>query len=219
MLDGGTPMERLFQLMREEVRVCGVAEVISYTPGEPTAHIRLLVQEDRNLPGGRTAVPSVDIEGVPVLWPVGGARALTWGLRAGDKVLALYRHRSHDEIDSGDAGPLVPALTRRMNPSDVVVLVGFVAPDTGLESSQFRSDGQPVMGLPNGEALHVGDSAANYVLVREDLLQAELSKIHTAVNGHTHLYTPGTLAAIQTGPGASYAAPGATSSSRIKVDD
>jgi len=218
-VDSGASTERLIKLIRAGIRTAGVARVVRYEPGAPTATVTLLVQEDRDLPGGRQEVPALTIEGCPVLWMMGGGRALTWGLRAGDLVLALYRHRSHDEIDSGEEGPVVPPLCRRMNESDIVIFPGFSPPDIGMEAGAFREDGQVVLSMPGGESFYAGASTAALALARADKVASELSTLKSAIS--TAAVAPGDGGAtFKTNILASLLGwPGDVASSRIKVDD
>ncbi len=222
MADPGRPIERLMSLIRAGIRTSVVGRVVSYQPGAPTATVEFLVQEERDLPSGRVPVPPLTVEGVPVLWLIAGGRGLTMGLREGDFVLVLYRHRSHDEVDDGKAVPGVPASCRRMNPSDVVAVPGFVAPETGLDAKFWRPDGQPVLGMPDDEAFHVGDSQAAFFIARADLVLPELQAIHGAVSGHEHLYTfplhPAVGPQVSTAGGPVFAAPSSVATDRIKVD-
>lgn len=213
-----SPMLKLYDAIRQGLRIAAVAKVEAYDASKPSCDVVVLVQEERMVNNARRVIPEIRVPGVPVMWPGGSTRSLTMGLEVGDLVLLLVRHRSHDEIDGGEPGPVQPVSTRRMNYADAVALPGFVPPDTGMDSGAFRADGQPVLAMPPGEAAHVGASTANLVLVREDLLSSFLSTLKAWIDGHTHT-------GVTTGPGVSgipvvplSPSAGAISSDRIKVD-
>lgn len=217
LIDQPSPLSQLFDAVRAGTRVAVAARVEAYRPGPCEADVVLLVQEERLVDGVRVAADPIRVSDVPVLWPAGGGRALTMGLDEGDEVIALVRHRSHDEIDNGEPGPVQPVSTRRMSYSDVVLLPGYVRPADGRDAASYRSDGQPVLSMPGGEALHVGASTATFVLVRADLLDSFLGTLKTWLDTHTHggVTTGGGITGIPAplSPSASD-----LSSDRIKVD-
>lgn len=174
-------------------RVAVSVRIDSFDASTCTATVTPLVNEERVIEGERVPIPSLSIPGCPVIFPYGDGKGLTFGLSRGDTALGLFRHRSHDEIDGGAPGPIDPQSTRRMREADLVVLAGYVVPGS-RPSSDYRSDGAPVMPLPVGDALHVGSSTATYALVREDLLSAYLQNLKTYIDLHVH---PG----VTSGPG------------------
>lgn len=208
------PFGAIFEAVQGGVRVAVVARVEEYRPATQEADVLLLVQEDRVLHGEREEVPEVRVYGAPVIWPGGGGRGLTMGLAVGDEVIALVRDRSHDEVDAGEPGPVVPVSTRRFSPADVVILPGYVRPAEGAPAGSYRTDGAPVLALPGGEALHVGAGTATFVLVRHDLLKAWLDTVKLWLDTHTHAHFMGpTLTPVAPSPTVAD-----TSSPRIKVD-
>lgn len=201
------------------VGVAVVCRVVAYDPGEGTADVLPMVQARRVVDGVTEAVPAEVIYGCPVVWPSAGGRTITWGLAMGDLCLCVIRDRSHDEIDSGSAGPLMPAAGRRFNASDAVVLPGYDVPGS-LPSSAVRSDGQMVVGLPAGEALHVGASTASRALALAEDVDARLEELRVVLSAHTHGYqapTGGSVPASTTTVAAIPAFP-SVASTRIKAD-
>jgi hypothetical protein len=211
-------MVRLHDVVRAGVRIAVCARVEAYRPSPPEADLLLLVQEERIVDGARVPIEPVRVEGVPVSWPGGGGRTLTMGLEVGDEVIALVRHRSHDEIDSGEPGPVVPVSTRRMSYSDILVLAEYRRPSEERPASEYRSDGQPVLAMPTGEALHVGASTAALALARADLVLARLEALATAFDAWVPAPGDGgaafkTILSALTGSGW----PEGVSSDRVKV--
>ncbi len=212
--------------LRTRTAVC--VRIESFNAAECSATVTPLVNEERVVEGERIPIPALTVAGCPVIFPAGGGRGLTFGLQAGDLALGLYRHRSHDEVDGGAEGPLNPASTRRMRDADIVVLAGYFRPAVARPPSEFRSDGQPVMPLPSGEALHVGASTGTYMLVREDLLQTYFTSLKNAYDTHVHGYLiPPSLVPLPTTPPVLPPActvptplpsPGNLQTSRVKVD-
>jgi hypothetical protein len=162
-------------------------------------------------------VPPPAIPGVPVLMPGGSLRGLTFGLAPGDRGVLLVRHRSHDEVDSGTAAlPVTPRASRQMSLADAVCLPGYVPPADGRPAAHYRSDGEPVLYMDTGEALHVGLSTAALALARADLVLAELQAIKATFDAHTHLSAaPGSPTAV---PVPLLGAPGSVACDRVKVD-
>lgn len=191
---------RLRRVLLQDVRTAVAARVEDYRPGPQEADVLILVGEEGQ--EGDVRVP-----GCPVIWPAGYTR----GLEPGDEVLALVRHRSHDEIDAGEPGPVAPVSTRRMRYTDAVVLPGFVRPAEGQDPAAYREDGEPVI----RGTLHVGGSGASFVLVRADLLDSFLTTIKTWLD--THLHTSGAPGSPTTPPVAPSPASGDLSAADVKV--
>lgn len=211
--DPSEPLLALYDLLLRDVRVAGVCRVLSYTVDPPTADVTLLARDVRMVDGDDVPQPVVSVPGCPVLWPGGGGRLLAMGLEAGDLALAVYRHRSHDEIDSGATSPLVPASGRRLNPADLIILPGFIAPGATADD-RARTDGQPSLVMPTGEALHLGAAAAALRLVVAEVLAPYLAALELYLSLHVHdsAGTPPT-----TPPPAAPSA-GDLASARVKVD-
>lgn len=185
-LDMSDVVVQLSGSLMRQLRTAVVVRIDSYDAAEASATVTPMVLEERIINNERVEIPSSSIPGCPVIFPYGGGRGLTFGLEAGDLAIGLYRHRSHDEIDGGADGPILPASTRRVDLSDLVVLPGFFPPSGGYPSSGIRSDGQPVMPLPSGESVHVGNANATFALVRWDQLQTYLQNFVTLYNAHVH---------------------------------
>lgn len=135
------------------------------------------------LPDVSDGVPPPRVQGVPVIFPGGSLRGLTFGLSDGDRGVLLIRHRSHDEVDAGTAAlPTTPAASRQMSLADAVCLPGFLPPAEGRPAAHFRSDGEPVMYMDTGEALHVGVGSAALALARAALVEQQLTVLKNAIS-------------------------------------
>jgi len=202
----------------------GYVEVRSYDPEKQQANVRYCTKQVRQVDGA-LVYTDVKIEyDVPVSFPAGGGRSMTWGLEPGDLAMGIVRRDSHDEVDAGSAIPSEPASLRKFSTSDLVVQPGAGRPGAPLPSSAWRQDGQMVLRLPSGEALFVGASTAALRLVIEDVLKPYLDAMKAWSDEHTHLVT-----GVATGPGSvtsnpptgtSPAVPDSAdlASGRIKVD-
>lgn len=223
-----TPQLRLLEVARRLGPSIVCVRVERYDAQATTADVTPIVRDWRTgTDGARLWVEQRRIDGCPVLWPGGGTRGLTMGLEAGDLCLAVSRSVSHDEIDAGGTTPAQPRGAWRHGISDAIVLPGYVVPANGRAASEYRSDGQPVLYMDAGEALHVAVSTAAIALARADLVHAELQAVQAGLNNHTH--AAGTLVAPSgggpvtgaTAVGGSYTAPATASdiaTDRVKVD-
>lgn len=210
-------VERGATTVRDRMTVCRAGYVVAYDAATNRADVQLVHDTARTRPDGVVEVVAAPIlRGRPVAMLAAGHLTLTAGLREGDRVWVLVSDVSLDEYVAGRRDETYrPQDPRRFDLSD-----GIVWP---MSDPPVEMDGQPVMGLRAGEALHIGDAttspAAWLLLARADLVLAELSSLA----GHTHAYlapTGGSTAAT-TGQ-ASYTAPAtaaAIASSRVKVDD
>lgn len=169
------------------VAVARTVAVVSYNADQQTVRVREVVGED-----------PIEIDGVPIQWPGGGGRSITWGLEAGDLGTLLVRDVSHDEVDAGSALPVNPASSRRWNIADGVFCPGFVVPGS-LASSAYRSDGQMVIALPVGEVLRIGDSTAAKALAIAEDVRDRLVRLESLFTAHTHPVA-GAVASAQTPP-------------------
>lgn len=222
--DAGEGYEALLATALRDVRTACTGTVQSYDPATQTADVLPDVQEEVMIDGVPTPITSAAIPGVPVVFPGSALRGLTYGLDEGDRLLLLWRHRSHDEVDSGtEALPINPASSRRLNPLDVVALP-FAVPGAKT-AAQRRADGQPVIYLDAGDALHAGAATAALKLSRDDRVQAQLAEISAQFTAVTLTLTTWSTA-LGTALGAPpYVAPpdtyspGATDTTRVMVDE
>lgn len=208
---------RILDVVKRSARTAVTGTVGAYDAAKQAISVTPDVSEAVRIDGELTAVPTVEVPGVPILQYGGQSFGLSYGVEAGDRVLLVYRHRSHNEVDSGAAVPLEPQSGRRSSVADVVGIPGYHPPAGDLASDRYRSDGQPVMFIAGGAPLRIGVSTAAIALARADLCMARLDAIQTAFNAHVH-------AGVTTGPG-STAVPTPTitgsndvSSSRVRVD-
>lgn len=174
----------VFRSVMRRVRVAVSARVRSFDAASSTATIAPSVVEQRSVDGELLTVALADVPGTPILMPGGSKRGFTFGLDSTDNVVAVVRHRSHDEVDGGtEALPASPAASRRMNYSDAVGLPGYVPPATGRPAAHRRDDGQLVAYMESDEFLHVGESTAAILMARADLVDAQLTEIRNLLTG------------------------------------
>lgn len=171
-------------VIRRQVEVSRDVRIVSYDAATQTASVQPWANDPELQPDGSiggTVLPVV--AGVPVRWPWAGGRALTWGMAAGDRAVAVFRTVSHDEVDSGADCPVTPASLRRWSWADVWVEPGGAVPE---DPAPARTDGQPTLTMPGGEALHVGATGASHTLARADNVQARLARLEAWMTLHTH---------------------------------
>lgn len=175
MRNGSELPQELYDVIRGSIRVAVAAKVVTFDPATSSATIIPEIGEERRLDDGTVELLTpVEIAGVPVLFP----GPLRFGLSAGAYGLALIRHRSHDEWDNGTAGPVAPSSTRRFDFSDVVFLPTLHQPGgTAVESSRYKSNGEPVIRVEAGQALRLGASTATDGLARGSLTDAHFDTI------------------------------------------
>lgn len=211
----------IIKAVDRRIRVAVVGRVRSFVASASKATVQPSVSEQRMIDGEIVTVPPAEVPGVPVLFQGGAKRGHTFGLDAGDDVVLVVRHRSHDEVDGGtNALPVDPKASRRMNMSDAVALPGFVPKGVGRDSSQYREDGQHVFYMEGGESVHVGSSTAALLLARADRVDAQLAEIRDILQTWTVAPSDGGLA-LKTAAIAAWSAspPASVASSRVKVDE
>jgi|GEM_PF-4359752 len=202
----------IVERVRRLMRVAVVGRVSAWDPSTGTATVTPSVADD-------PTQPVVPIYGVPVLMIGGSSRGITYGLTAGDQVVTVVRHRSHDELDAGTAAlPVQPAASRAMSYADAVALPGYVAPGTGRPASQVRSDGAMVIYLAPGEAVYIGSATAVFSLTRDDLLQAQLGVLKAAISAAPVVPSDGGAAFKAALVAALASWPATTASTRARVD-
>ncbi len=184
---------KVLEVVERMVRVAGAATVESYNAEAQTAQVRPDVLEEVVIEGDVANLPASSIFEVPVQFP-GTARAgMTFGLDEGDRVLLIYRHRSHDESDAGAAPPIVPQSSRRMNPADVVAIPLQLS---GQPAAHWRSDGALVIYSSGSTPIYMGASDAAYFASRDDRVQAEIQRVWDYIelmNAAALLITPSTV--------------------------
>ena len=164
------------------VRVCVDAEIVSYDPSTTTARVRPCVRELVRIVDGLVYADALEIPGVPVRWPGDGSGvAITWPLPVGSIVPLLIRDRSHDEVDDGAVVPTQPASQRRWDLSDAEVLPLAWSARDPLPSSASSSTA-PVVLLPAGQALLVGEATAARALALATETAARIKAIEDAIN-------------------------------------
>jgi hypothetical protein len=211
-------VRRIMTRIRQTTRTAVVGRVSSYDAERQRASVTPMVPEQDTVEGQARDLPTATLQDIPVVHYGGSLRGLTFGLESDDPVVLLVRHRSHQEVDAGAEPPIHPQDGRRMALSESVALPGRTTPQP---DAHYRDDGQPVLYMDAGEALHLAVGTASIALTRDDLLQSELSAIWTYLNQLNIA-----IAALATSVGGAYTpptppvpAPGATATSRVKVDE
>jgi len=142
------------------VRVCVDAEIVSYDSSTTTARVRPCVRELVRIVDGLVYADELEIPGVPVRWPGDGSGvAITWPLPVGAIVPLLIRDRSQD-------AEVLPLAWSARDP---------------LPSSA-SSTTAPVVLLPAGQALLVGEATAARALSLATETAAKLAAIEGVLN-------------------------------------
>ena len=109
--------------------------------------------------------------------------------------------RAIDEWKQAGSTDITPQDPRRWDISDAVFLPGVRPFADPLPSDAVASGAVVVWDRGTSDLRLGGSGATEWVALAQSVL-ARLNAIETAFNLHTHLYTPGALAAVQTGPSA-----------------
>lgn len=174
----------LLEVVLRTIRVAGVGTVQSYDQETQTAQVLPDVLEEVVSDGAPVPVDAVSVFEVPVVFPGSSHRGISYGLDAGDRVLLVYRHRSHTEVDGGVVPPIVPEASHRMSLTDVVALP-FALPGA-LGPEQRREDGALVLWALGSEQVRVGTAMAALALARADRVQAQFDALKTYLDAHVH---------------------------------
>lgn len=173
------------------VRVAMDGRVVSYNRDTQSAVVTPLVEETVvDASGVRSGVALPDLEGVQIRWPSGGGVSLTWDLTEGDLVLLVFRDRSHDEIDAGDAGTSasLPSSGRRFNVYDVVGLPMGNPLASALPAASVAADAVVLRVASASGEIRLGDSTASKALALAEKVKGELDAIDSAFSSHTHAF-------------------------------
>lgn len=164
------------------IRVCVDAEIVSYDSSTTTARVRPCVRELVRVVDGLVYADALEISNVPVRWPGDGSGvAITWPLPVGAIVPLVIRDRSHDEVDDGAVVPSEPVSQRRWDLSDAEVLPLAWSARDPLPSSASSSTA-PVVLLPVGQALLIGEATAARALALATETAARIKAIEEAIN-------------------------------------
>jgi hypothetical protein len=164
------------------IRVCVDAEIVSYDSSTTTAKVRPCVRELVRVVDGLVYADALEISNVPVRWPGDGSGvAITWPLPVGAIVPLVIRDRSHDEVDDGAVVPSEPVSQRRWDLADAEVLPLAWSARDPLPSSASSST-CPVVLLPAGQKLLVGEATAARALALATETAAKLAAIETVIN-------------------------------------
>lgn len=174
------------------------AIVTEYDSETQTISARLVVRSrykdsDKNV----QSVKGPILTNIPVLFPRSkGGFGFTFPLQAGDWVLLHIAERSiaewkatgNDDITAGDV--------RRFDLSDAYAYPGGQPPVDPIPSTGVDADAMVL----EGDDIRLGSSLASDFVALSSLVKARLDTLQSAHDSHTHLYTPGALTPIVTGP-------------------
>ena len=183
--------------------------VTKYNPKTQEASVRPLLQRAYVNEDGTEGLDELPIvQGVQVLFPRAGKYFFTFPLEVGDPVLLVFSERSLDVWAESSGSVAVDPLDLRMHDlSDAVAIPGCY-PDTKPLPDDVSKGA--ALGKEKGVHIRITDNdtveittkgattAVGGFVALATLVLAELNKIKTAYDSHTHLYTPGVLAAIAT---------------------
>lgn len=183
--------------------------VVEYDDTKQSAKVRPLSKVD--------GVTMPDIPNRPVFWPAG---TITKPLAAGDLVTLHVLDFSIDEILDGQSSgdPFTTTRTSsawRGSLSNSYVVPGFKAFSSPLPSEAV----DPVAAVVyHPTEVKLGDSTASQLVALADLVLAELNKIKTKFDTHTHAYIPGTLPSAPTStPTPTLDTPSSVAATKVKA--
>lgn len=202
MSDGGPLEQFVVDAVRAEmgsnaVQIPGI--VVSYDRATQTAKVRPWVMARQHDPDTDELTPLVlPIQAnVPVMFPSGGGCSITFDLSVGDPVILQMCDRSIDEWKAQQGSPPVaPVNTRRFDLSDAVAYPGTRPIADALPADAWAA-GAMVL---NADLLLLLTATANDPVGTENRILAKLNELIGVFNNHTHVYTPGSLAAVVTAP-------------------
>lgn len=209
---------RILDVVRRGARTGVTATVQAFDAAKQAITVQPDVGETVRLDDVRTDVPPPVVSGVPVLMYGGQAFSLSYGVEQGDRVVLVYRHRSHDEVDSGSDVPLQPQSERRSQLADVVGLPGYHVPALDRDAARYREDGQPVAFIAGSGALHVGDSTAAIEISRADRTDAQLQEIRDLLTTWVPVASDGGAALKAAAVSLWTPMPTTVATTRLKVD-
>lgn len=199
-------LEDLFRVaMRQTklaIRTHTVCSVVAYNAATKRVDVSVdILQVVRNNvstptpqnPNPTTVQEPVILRGLPIAWPGTSQGFLTFPITPGLKGELHVQDRSLEAwLSLEKATDPVAAWTHNL--SDSVFHPTMIAPS----GAPFMDPAATVL---EGESLvKIGAGAVDFVALATKVL-AELQKIQTWANTHTHTYNPGPLAAAQTAPG------------------
>ena len=182
----------IMDTVRRRVRTAVVGHVEAYDPATQSAQVLPLVGEQDDYDGDVRELPPVAVQNVPVVHYGSGKYGITFPLEAGDPVVLVMRHRSHEEVDNGAQPPITPQRSDRMAVDNAVAFPGFVPPATGQVTAHRRADAMVI--YIDTTPLYIGDSTAAEALALASAVDARLNAIQNGFNTHTHT-------GVTTGPG------------------
>jgi hypothetical protein len=189
------------------------ATVVDYNPALQTITAKPTVSGRYQDPetGILVPFPLPTVSNVPVAFPSSAGFAITWPLTPGDTVFLVFADSSLDEWKATGAPENVPQDTRRFDLTDAVAIPGLrpftrPIPPTGWSSTGLVIEGAQVL---------LGSSAAVDFVALSSLVLAELAKIRTAFNTHTHTATGPT--ATTTTPVTPMPATGNVAATRVRA--
>lgn len=174
--------------------------VLDYNRTEQTAKVRLVVRGRRKLvDGGFEVFERAPLVRVPIVWPGGGAGALTFDLEAGDPVVVVFAERDVSRWLVTGRAPSDPVDSRTHDLSD-----GYAIP-------QVRPYADPLPGTAvlagaavlSADDIRLGSSAAAQFIALAPLVLAELQKVSAWMTSMNTTFSTHTHGGVTTGAGVS----------------
>jgi hypothetical protein len=190
------------------------ATVVAYDPVRQAVTAKPTVSGRYQDPdtGALIPFPLPTISNVPVAFPSSAGFAITWPLAPGDTVYLLIADSSLDEWKATGNPENLPQDTRRFDLTDAIAIPGLRPFTRPIPATGWSATALVVEGVD----IRLGSSAAGDPVALSTLVAAELARIVTAFNLHTHTATGPT--APTTPPITPMAAPGNVASAKVKAE-
>ena len=169
------------------IHVSMPATIVAYNPALQTCTVKPCIS-------GRYAdaeleilvpFPLPTISNVPVRFPSGTGFAITWPLIPGDTVHLIIADRSMDEWKSTGAPENIPQDIRRFDLTDAIAVPGLRPLTNPIPATGWSATGMVL----EGASIQLGSSTAFDPIALSSLVSAELAKIVSTFNLHTHVAT------------------------------
>jgi hypothetical protein len=172
------------------------ATVVAYDPARQAVTVKPTVSGRYQDPetGALVPFPLPTISNVPVAFPSSAGFAITWPLAPGDTVYLVVADSSLDEWKAGGAPENVPQDVRRFDLTDAIALPGLRPFSRPIPATGWSPEALVLQGVD----IRLGSSVAVDFVALAGLVAAELAKLVTTFNAHTH---------VSAAPGSPTAAP------------
>ncbi len=177
-----------------EVNTAIPAVINKSDPVKQEAEIIPLIK--RRYKDGRV-IDRAPITGVPVMFPAAGGGIITFPVKRGDTVLAIFSQRSIDRWVRGDGSPVDPADNRKHDISDAIAIPGLFSLSSALQSDPdnviIKFSGASIALTPAG-AIEIlapgGVTITGDLTVTGNIVAAEVTASGKALSTHLHVGSP-----------------------------